>query len=193
MNKEWHCTYSFCLFVSLGIGLERSLASRRLNGRPSHTPSGGIRFQRIAALSERDLGNRAKSRGFRCGADGRSLRKAQWKLIHTEISHRAPERKKKGGGGRKVVLSQSTNSGARQKEQSVERSERRERGQKRKGPYRSQDTLPSSAAGACNQRFSPLFSSALLCHPSLSLGPSHHYSLQRRVGAAGEADHQCGS
>ncbi|GAA6105360.1 uncharacterized [Tachysurus ichikawai] len=65
-----------------------------LNGRPSHTRLGKIHFQRIAALSARDLGNHTKSRSFQCRANRRSLRKAQWKLIHTEISYRAPEEKR---------------------------------------------------------------------------------------------------
>lgn len=159
-----------------------------LNGGPSHTRLGKIHFQRIAALSARDLGNRTKSRSFQCRANRRSLRKAQWKLIHTEISYRVLQ--KKIGGERKKVLSQSTNSRARQKEQSVERRERRERDRRGRAHIVHRTHCPPPPLERVT--IASLLSS-LLCHRSQSLSPSHHYSLQLRVGAVGEGDHQCGS
>lgn len=168
-------------------GLQRSLASCLLNGGPSHTRLGKIHFQRIAALSARDLGNRAKSRSFQRRADGRSLRTAQWKLIHTEISHHAPEEKKEGEKkeeGKKKVLSQSTNSGGRQKEQSVESRETRDRDRRGKARIVLRTHCPPPPLERVTM--ASLLSSPLFCYPSLSLSPSHHYSLQLRVGGCGE-------
>lgn len=158
-----------------------------MGGRPTHDWAKFI-FNALQPCLNVTWATATKSHSFQCRANGRSLRKAQWKLIHTEISHHAPKEKRRGGV---KSYRKAPTRGARQKEQSVERRRRREKDRKGRAHIVHRTHCPPPPLERVTIAF--LLSSFLLCHPSLSLSPSHHYSLQLWVGTVEKADHQCGS